>query len=275
MQLRFMDTALVDPCCSHFMAYRLCYSGSGILIHISLLKSSCWLNIYIYMYVYIYIYMYNIYIYNMCIYLYIYIYICIYIYTYTYVYIYIQLYTYVYIYIQIHILILIWDLWVSAQRHLLKWWLFRHLLLSSPHLRQSKKCIPIPNTKHNLYVWFPVPLFFRFDVPVFFSDGWRAMFSFVLVWCLFSSWSGCFLSHGGTPSYHPAIERWDFPVHKTHPAMGVPPWLWKPPTTPPSDAHIEPPVAFDSSQFLSPGRPRRPKWKSDLHTILFTKENRF
>ena len=29
---------------------------------------------------------------------------------------------------------------------------------------------------------------------------------------------------GGTTSYHPAIERWDFPVHKKHPALGDPPW---------------------------------------------------
>ena len=38
---------------------------------------------------------------------------------------------------------------------------------------------------------------------------------------------GNFLSHRGTPSHHPNLGR-IFP-NKNHPAMGVPPWPWKPP----------------------------------------------
>ena len=37
-----------------------------------------------------------------------------------------------------------------------------------------------------------------------------------------------FLSHRGTPSHHPFLDG-DFPVEINPPAIGVPPWLWKPP----------------------------------------------
>ena len=28
------------------------------------------------------------------------------------------------------------------------------------------------------------------------------------------------------------MSSWDFPVHKNHPAIGLPPWPWKPPFSP-------------------------------------------
>ena len=63
--------------------------------------------------------------------------------------------------------------------------------------------------------WPPLPLRSGHDMDHLFMGHTIAMWSFPF-------------RHRGTPSSHPFMDLGIFPFTKNHPAMGVPPWLWKP-----------------------------------------------